>query len=231
MRLVCFIVVGLVGMALMPVSLMAKESLKLSLGQYRVSAQGSSYWFTPVSVNYGWSCYKLRASVPFIKRDEGASGLGNASLKISYLSSWQFKRQKLYVDYHLKQKLATSDSSVTLAVKDTGASVEVSAFLLGGVGFVELGHWWREANPGNLDYSRENSFHYALGGVYPIKKSWVAGLVLDHKPTALGNLDRAASALLQYKISTNQKVTATVGKGLTNSSPDWISGLVWKVTL
>jgi len=232
--------------------LQAKESVKMSLGQYRIADSSGSYWYTPVSATYKNSQYKARLSVPYISDYQGQSGLGNATVKLSYLSQWN----SLYIDFHIKQKIDTADSDLTLPVKDRAASVEVSGYVLGGVAFIELGHWWRENYtvsqtavnqetgaqsiiPEKQDrlvqrdgqttqtVERENSFYYVLGAVYPIKKGWIAGFVLDYKPTALGGLDRAASTLLQYKINSKQKLSVTLGKGLSSSSPDWISGLNW----
>jgi hypothetical protein len=221
--------------------LQAKESIKMSLGQYRIADSSGSYWYTPVSATYKNSSYKARLSVPYISDYQSRSGLGNATIKLSYLSQWN----SLYIDFHAKQKLDTADSDLTLPVKDRAASVEISGYMFGGVGFIELGHWWRkdyhttfqEEDPrveGKTNQyisttERENSFYYVLGAVYPVKKGWITGLVMDYKPTSLGNLDRAVSGLLQYKVSAKQKISATLGKGLSDSSPDWISGLNWSV--
>ena len=229
----------LVGIWMLSMPLQAKESFKLSLGQYRIADSGGSYWYTPVGLYYSTRTYKAKLSLPYISGFNGRDGMGNASVKFSYLNQWK----KLYLDLHLKQKLATANSDLTLPVKDTGASIELSGYLLGGVAFMELGYWWREDyqyDSGQQDDSsdtqeslvrqREDSFYYVLGGVYPIKKGWVGGLLLDYKPTALGNLDRTASVLLQHKLSARHKVTATLGKGLSETSLDWVSGLVWKIT-
>ncbi len=230
-------------MWLLSMPLQAKESLKFSLGQYRIADSAGSYWYTPVGLYYSSGTYKAKLSLPYISGFNGRDGMGNASVKFSYLSQWK----KLYLDFHLKQKLATADSNLTLPVKDTGASIELSGYLWGGVAFMELGHWWREnyqydsdnqdgngetENQDQVDLvrQREDSFYYVLGGVYPIKKGWVSGLLLDYKPTALGNLDRTVSVLLQYKLNARHKITATLGKGLSDTSPDWVSGLVWKIT-
>lgn len=224
------ICIGLALVWLLVSPVQAKETVKMSLGQYRIADSSGSYWYTPVSATYKSKQYKARLSVPYISDYQGQSGLGNATVKLSYLSQWQ----SLYIDFHAKQKIDTAESNLTLPVKDRAASIELSGYALGGVAFLELGHWWREnhvasqgAGAQQINVERENSFYYVLGGVYPIKKGWIAGLVLDYKPTALGRLDRAASTLLQYKINSKQKVSATLGKGLSSSSPDWISGLNW----
>ena len=237
LRLVTF----LLSICLLSMPLQAKESLKLSLGQYRIADSAGSYWYTPVSLYYSSGTYKAKLSLPYISGFNGRDGMGNASVKFSYLNQWK----KLYLDFHIKQKLATADSNLTLPVKDTGASIELSGYLLGGVAFIELGHWWREnyqydneqkvdnsvnKGPVALVRQREDSFYYVLGGIYPIKKDWVSGLLLDYKPTALGNLDRMVSVLLQRKLSARHKITAILGKGLSETSPDWVSGLVWKIT-
>ena len=216
----------------------AKETIKMSLGQYRIADSLGSYWYTPVSASYKNKQYKARLSLPYISDYQGRSGLGNMTAKFTYLTQWK----SLYIDIHAKQKWDTAKSSLTLPVKDRAASVEVSGYAFGGVAFIELGHWWRknyatdqesdeEESEGEKAQvsERENSFYYVLGAVYPIKKGWISGLVLDYKPTALGKLDRMVSALLQYKISVKQKVSGTVGKGLSSSSPDWITGLNWSV--
>ena len=221
---------GLALMWLLMAPVQAKESVKISLGQYRIADSSGSYWFTPVSATYKNKQYKARVSVPYISDYQGQSGLGNASIKLSYLSQWK----SLYIDLHVKQKWDTANSNLTLPVKDRAASIEVSGYMLGGVAFLELGHWWREnhvlsqsTDNQNTSIERENSFYYVLGAVYPVKKGWIAGVVLDYKPTALGNLDRAVSSLIQYKISAKQKVSGTLGRGLSSSSPNWITGLNW----
>lgn len=236
LRVIC---TGLVLIWLLVAPVQAKETIKMALGQYRIADSSGCYWYTPISATYKNDHYKARLSVPYISDYHGRSGLGNATIKLSYLSQWQ----SLYIDFHAKQKIDTAQSNLTLPVKDKAASIEVSGYVLGGVAFLELGHWWREnyeasqqsdtqdTDNQNTKIDRENSFYYVLGAVYPVKKGWIAGFILDYKPTALGKLDQAASTLLQYKINSKQKLSATLGKGLSSSSPDWISGLSWSVKL
>jgi len=217
---------GLIGVCLLALPVQAAQALKLSLGQYRVVANERSYWYTPVSAHLANGSYKAKLTLPFVKPDAGPSGIGNGVLKFTYQDQWS----DLYLDFHLKRKLANANSKVTLPVNDTSLSMEVSGILWGGVGFVELGYWWRK----RTQYNRVDSFHYSVGGVMSLRKlgfdkGWIAGLVVDHKPTSLGNLDRVASALLQRKINARHKLTASVGKGISRHSPDWISGLLWQV--
>jgi len=219
-------VLGLIWICLLALPVQAGQAIKLSLGQYRVVANERSYWYTPVSAHLASGSYKAKLTLPFVKPDAGPSGIGNGVLKLSYQDQWS----DLYLDFHLKRKLANANSRVTLPVNDTSLSMEVSGFLWGGVGFVELGYWWRK----RTQYNRVNSFHYSVGGVMSLRKlgfdkGWIAGLVVDHKPTSLGNLDRVASGLLQRKINARHKLTASVGKGISRHSPDWISGLLWQV--
>ncbi len=211
--------------ALLSSHVWAKDVAKLSLGQYRVVAPANHYWYTTVSGYYAASNYKIKLTQPFIKHDDGRKGVGNATLKLSLLNQWQ----KVYVDVHLKRKLANAKSGVTLPVNDTSLSLEASGFLWGGIGFIELGYWWRQ----KTKFERTNSVYYSLGGVSSLNrwgfdKAWVAGLVVDHKPTSQGKLDRVASLLLQRKLSPNHKVTVTVGKGVSDESPNWITGLMWQ---
>ncbi len=203
---------------------------KLSLGQYRVVAADNSYWYTPVSAYYATSAYKAKLTLPFVNRDNADSGVGNGVLKLSKLNKWQ----GYYVDVHLKQKLNNANDKVTLPVADTSLSLEVSGFVLGGLGFIELGHWWRDSANQSVQFKRENSFYYSLGGIvsltkFGFSKGWIGGLVVDHKPTSLGALDRVASALLQRKLNARHKITASIGKGISHSSPDWISGFMWQI--
>ncbi len=203
--------------------------VKLSMGQYRVVAADNSYWYTPLSAYYSVSGYKAKITLPLVSLDNGPSGVGNGVLKLSKLNQWQ----GLYVDVHLKKKLNNANENVTLAVADTSLSLEVSGFVLGGLGFVELGHWWRDKVGQS---QRENSFYYSLGGVMSLKKigfskGWIGGVVVDHKPTSLGDLDRVGSVLLQRKLSARHKITGSIGKGISHNSPDWISGLMWQVKL
>ena len=223
MRLAVF---GLMGIWLLAMPVQAAQSMKLSLGQYRVVAEQQSYWYTPISAHVAGGRYKAKLTLPFVKPDAGPNGLGNAVLKLTYQDQWS----DLYVDVHLKRKLANANSKVTLPVNDTSLSVEFSRFILGGVGFVELGYWWRKRTYLN----RVDSLHYSIGGVLSLSKlgfnkGWIAGLVVDHKPTSLGNLDRVASGLLQRKINARHKITASLGKGISRHSPHWISGLLWQV--
>jgi hypothetical protein len=212
-------------MTLLSLPVWAKEAVKLSLGQYRVVAPSNNYWYTTVSGYYATNDYKVKLTQPLVRHDNGGEGAGNATLKLSLLNQWQ----KMYVDLHLKQKLANARASVTLPVNDTSLSIEASGFLWGGIGFIELGYWWRQ----KTKFERTNSLYYSMGGVSSLKrlgfdKAWVAGLVMDHKPTSQGKLDRVVSLLLQRKLSPSYKVTATVGKGISEQSPDWITGLMWQ---
>ena len=223
MRLAVF---TLIGIYLLAMPGQAVQALKLSLGQYRVVADERSYWFTSVAAQGGYGHYKAKLTLPYLQADGGSQGLGNGVLKLSYEHSWS----NVYLDFHLQRKLASARSRVTLPVNDTSLSVEMSGFLWGGVGFVEMGYWWRE----RTEFKRLNSVYYSVGGVMGLtglgfNRGWLVGCVADHKPSSLGKLDRVVSALVQRKLNARHKLTASVGRGISRHSPHWISGLVWQL--
>jgi hypothetical protein len=198
-----------------------KESIKLSIGQYRILDDADSYNFTSVSAKYSTSHYRARLTLPYISEYLGESGLGNASIKLSYLTQWQ----KTFIDFNYRQKLATADERLTVPVRDTGMSIELSRYISGGIGFFELGYTWRNEVQSS-ESTRNDSLYYALGGLLPLSDDLLVGLTLDHKPTALGRLDRSAGLITQYKVSHRSRLGFNVTKGLTTTSPDWLVGLV-----
>lgn len=200
----------------------AQQNIKLSVAQYRIADDSQSYNYTPVSIKYSTNQYQARVMLPYIRGYKTRSGLGNASIKLSYLTQWK----KTFIDFNYKQKLATADDRLTVPVRDNGVSIELSRYLLGGIGFIELGHTWRNNAHSRLA-ERNDSFYYALGGMYPIKKGLSLGLLIDHKPTALGQLDRSLTTLGQYKLNSHQRLGFSISKGLTATSPKWLVGLVW----
>jgi len=217
-RFLCILISS--GCLILPVQ--AKESIKLSAGQYRVFDGEDSHGFTPIGIKYSNESYKARVVLPYIEGYRGQSGIGNVVIKLTYLTQWK----NLFIDVNLRQKLATADEKLTLPVSDRGGSIELSHYLYSGIFFAELGHIWRSSAPSNQS-SREDSFYYALGGMYPLQKKLYSGLVFDHRITALGRLDHIATGFLQYKWSADTRIGASLGKGLKEISPDWIAGLTW----
>jgi hypothetical protein len=200
----------------------AKESIKLSVGQYRIFDGDDSHGFTPIGIKYSTDSYKARIVLPYIEDYRGQSGIGNAVIKLTYLTQWK----SVYIDVNLRQKLATADEKLTLPVSDRGGSIELSHYLYGGIVFAELGHIWRSSAPSSYQ-ERDDSFYYSLGGMYLLQKKLYSGLVFDHRITALGRLDHIATGFLQYKWSADTRIGASLGKGLKEISPDWIAGLTW----
>lgn len=200
----------------------AKESLKLSAGQYRIFDGEDSHSFTPIGIKYSTDNYKARIVLPYIEGYRGESGLGNVVLKLSYLTQWQ----SVFIDFNFRQKLATADEELTLPVSDRGGSIELSHYFYGSIVFAELGHIWRSNTPSTYR-NRDDSFYYALGGMYPLQKKLYTGLVFDHRITALGRLDHIVTTFVQYKWSADTRIGASLGKGLKEISPDWIAGLTW----
>lgn len=194
---------------------------KWTLGYFRVSdEQGRSYWYSNLSAQYRVQSFKLKASLPHIQRENGDSGIGNGLLKLSWMNQWQ----QVFVDFHLRQRLATAAKRVTLPVHDQGLSLELSGRIGRGIWFTEVGYWWRE----KTRFDRKNTGSLALGGIIALSRSWIIGSVIDHKPSALGQIDQTFSALTQYRWTQRQKTMLYVGKGLTADSPDWITGLQWQ---
>lgn len=206
-----------------------KESLKLSVGQYRILDGNDSYGFTPIAIKYSTESYQARLSLPYINGFKGQSGVGNASLKLSYLSQWH----DTYIDLNLRQKLGTADDRLTVPVSDTGMSIVLSRYILKGVGFVEVGHTWRHTEFSNLSNSakRSDSVYYALGAMYPVRKDVSTGIILDHKPSALGQLDQSATLVFQYKLNKEHRFTMSLAKGLATTSSNYTAGLVWSYKL
>ena len=178
------------GCLILPVQ--AKESIKISAGQYRIFDEEDSHRFTPIGLKYSTDSYKARIVLPFIEGYRGESGLGNVVIELSYLTQWK----SLFVDLNVRQKLATADEKLTLPVSDRGGSIELSHYLYGGIVFAELGHIWRSTAPSTYK-NRDDSYYYALGGMYPLQKTLYSGLVFDHRITALGRLDHIVTTFVQ----------------------------------
>ncbi len=212
----------LISSGCLALSAQAKESIKLSVAQYRIFDGEDSYNFSPISIKYSTNRYKAKLVLPYIQGFKGQSGIGNAVVKLSYLTQWQ----NIFVDFHIRQKLATADEKLTLPVSDRGASVELSRYLYSGIVFAELGHIWR-SNASASYKERDASYYYALGGMYPLQKKLYSGLVFDHRVTALGRLDNMATGFMQYKLNATTHIGASLGKGLKKISPNWIAGLTW----
>ena len=208
------------GCLILPVQ--AKESIKLSAGQYRIFDGEDSHGLTSIGLKYSTASYKARIVLPYIEGYRGESGIGNMVIKLSYLTQWK----SVFIDFNVRQKLATADEKLTLPVSDRGGSIELSHYLYGGIVFAELGHIWRSSAP-STGSDRDDSFYYALGGMYPLQKKLYSGLVFDHRITALGRLDHIVTSFVQYKWSADTRIGASLGKGLKEISPDWIAGLTW----
>ena len=208
------------GCLILPVH--AKDSFKLSAGQYRIFDGAGSHSFTPIGIKYSTGHYRAKIVLPYIEGYLGESGLGNIAIKLSYLTQWK----SVFIDLNVRQKLATADEKLTLPVSDRGGSIELSHYLYQGIVFAELGHTWRSSAPSTYK-ERDDGFYYALGGMYPLQKTLYSGVVFDHKVTALGGLDRIVTGFVQYKWSTDVRVGASLGKGLKQISPNWITGLTW----
>lgn len=200
----------------------AQESIKFSIGQYRIFDDEDSYSFTPISIKYSTHRYQARLTLPYINDYQGQSGLGNVSVKLSYLSQWK----KTFIDLNLRQKLATANDRLTVPVRDSGVSISLSRYIASGVGLIELGHTWGNKAQSNQS-ERKDSFYYSIGGIYPVKPNISMGLILDHKPTALGKLDRTMTLITQHKMTKKNRIGINIAKGLTSTSPNWLVGGVW----
>lgn len=195
---------------------------KLSVGQYRILDGKDSYGYSSMSFKRSSQLYRAKLNLPYISGYRGHEGLANASIKLSYLSTWE----KTFVDLNYRQKLATANKELTVPVRDAGFSIGLSRYLFGGVGFAELGYTWR--NTAQAKHSkRKNSFYYSLGGLYSVLPKLSAGLVVDHKPTALGRNDRSITMFTQSKLTKNQRLTLSMAAGLSSASPESILGLAW----
>jgi len=200
----------------------AQQGLKLSVGEYRIFDDADSYGFTSVSSKYSGQGYQASLNLPYISGYRGKSGLGNIAVKLAYLTQWR----KTYIDLNYRQKLATADDQLTVPAWDTGMSIELARYIAGGIGFMELGYSWRNKAQSSQS-ERKNSLFYAVGGIYPLMKQLSVGMILDHKPTALGKLNRNVTAIAQYKLNQKHRIGVNGSKGLTRTSPNWVLGLVW----
>lgn len=203
-------------------ALKSKDSIKLGLGQYRIFDAADSHSFTPISIQYSARSYKTKLLLPYINGYRGESGLGNAVIKLSYLTRWN----NIFIDLHLRQKFATANEKLTLPVNDRGGSIGLSRYISKGIIFAELGHVWRSSETAS-NKDRDDSFYYTLGGIYSLQKGMSSGIVFDHRITALGRLDHIVTGFVQYKWDANTRLGGSLGKGLKEISPDWIAGLSW----
>ncbi len=203
----------------------AQQGLKLSVAEYRILDDADSYGLTSVSAKYSSLSYQASVNLPYIRGYRGKWGMGNVSVKLAYLTQWR----KTFIDLNYRQKLATADDQLTVPAWDTGMSIEFARYIAGGIGFMELGYNWRHKAQSSQS-ERKNSLFYAVGGIYPLMKQLSVGMILDHKPTALGQLNRNITALAQYKMNHKYRLGVNGSKGLTRTSPNWVLGLVWSQT-
>lgn len=195
---------------------------QLSVSQYRILNGTDSYGYTSVSRKYSTNSYRAKLNLPYISGYRGNSGLGNASIQFTYLSQWQ----NTFIDFNYRQKLATAEKRLTVPARDTSTSIELSRYFLNGIVFAELGYTWRNVAQANLA-KRKDGFYYSLGGIYPLIPKINIGILLDHKPTALGRLDQSATVIAQYKMNQKQRFSMSFAAGLTSASPDYLLGLAW----
>ena len=208
----------------LPANAKSSTTLGLSAGQYRIQDNyQSSYWMQHISAYVKYKRVKAKVSVPYLQQENGEQGIGNGLLKVSWLNQWQGN----YVDAHLRQRLATANEDITLPVHDQSVSLEMSRILGRIIGFIELGHWWRE----KTKYEREDTFFSSVGAIHVVTKKWVLGGVMDHRPTAYGEIDRTATFIAQHRLTGQHKLTFSVGKGLESDSPDWTAGVQWQYKL
>lgn len=192
------------------------DSTTVNLGHFYVDAPQQNYQFTSVSGKYKTKNWSGKISVPYIQKAQGANGIGNTQLKLTR----QWRSQNYLVRTHIKQKLNTANRHVATRVNDSAIAFEINRGFSWGVGFVESGYWWRE----NKTYSRENTW-YGSAGIISSIKPYTVGLLVDHKPTALGETDSVASLLLKRSIASGYSITALLGAGLNTDSPNTIIGI------
>ena len=190
----------------------------ISLGHYFVDAPSENYQFTSVSMSYKHTSFKAKLVVPFIQREEFSNGLGNPLLKFS--NNWRFDRGAKQLTLIYKQKLALADDDTTTAVSDAAVGFEYSQSFKWGIAFVESGHWWRDS----VSYTRKNSVYGTIGIIKPFKQ-YVFAMLIDNKPTALGNEDSMASVFVRKKLTSRLSTSFLYGKGLNDNSPNHALGL------
>lgn len=190
----------------------------ISLGHFIVDTPSEDYQFTSLSMRYQYARFKAKLMVPFIQHEGFSNGLGNPVLKFS--NDWHFDGKEKQLTLIYKQKLALADNNTTTAVSDSALGLEYSHVFSWGIPFFEMGHWWRES----VSYNRKNSIYGTLGFIKPIKR-YVLAVIVDNKPTALGDEDSMASIFVRKKITSTQAVSFLYGTGLNNSSPNHTLGL------
>lgn len=199
---------------LIPFCVMAKSNI--SMGHYYIDDDSQSYQFTSLSIKKKESSWAAKISLPYVQTQKGEAGLGNIIFKAS--QKWRYER--LLFRAHVKHKIATAQKEIVTPVNDTALAIEVNHQFSWGVGFIESGYWWRQAK----SYKRKDTA-YASAGIIKGFKPYAAGLIVDHKPTALGEQDSMVSILIKRTILKKYAVTALIGKGLTNDSPNTMVGL------
>lgn len=206
---------------LLSISSACQAHFNLSIGHFWVEGPHQDYQVSSVSGKLHYSSWTAKLTLPFIQKTpshsygSAQSGLGNGLLKVS--RTWKWKETAIRL--HGKQKLATSDNHVVAAVNDQSLSVEWNRLIGYGIGFVEVGHWWRE----NTTYRRDNTWYGAVGYLKPLKP-YTLGFIVDHKPTALGEEDSVASAILKLPVKNTLFASILIGTGLNESSPQFMLG-------
>lgn len=219
---------SLIGLIFINLILMAQKGVaaeKLSLSQFRVLDGDSSYFYSAMSFKHTNKDFRLKLSLPYISGYLDQSGLGNAAIKLSYLSQWQDN----YIDFNFRQKLATADKGLTRPAWDQSLSFQLSRYWFNSAVFAELGHTWRKA--ARQGYQDKQSTFYTVGLLYPLSKSISLGGTFDNKPTALGNQEQGFTLYSQFKLSSKQKLATSLTKGLSPVSPDYYLGLSWSVKI
>jgi hypothetical protein len=202
-------------------SIVCQAQLNLSIGHFWVDGPNQDYQITSISGKLKNASWAAKLTLPFIQKapsnsnEVTQSGLGNGLLKVS--KQWKWKKTALRM--HGKQKFATSDEKVVAAVKDRSFSIELNRVVGYGIGFVELGHWWRE----NKEYKRNDTWYGAVGYLKPLKP-YSMGFIVDHKPTALGEEDSVLSVILKRPLRNALSASILIGTGLNESSPNFMLG-------
>jgi hypothetical protein len=186
--------------------------------------------YVPVTLAYGLPRVDLRLTVPYLEVKSGPdvteSGLGDVIGAITVYDVFRSNDGTLMLDFTGKVKLGTADETAGLGSGETDYSLQADVYkALGRSGFsTGLGY---KARGDTAYYDLENAWFGYVGGVHAFSARTVAELYFDYRQPSVADNDavRELSAAFTRRTSGPWSVRFYVIKGLSDTSPDWGTGL------
>jgi len=156
------------------------------------------------------------------------SGLGDVGASLTLYDVYAAPTRGLFVDLTGRVKLGTADEAKGLGTGETDYALEFSAYKRLGraLGVATLGYELNGDPPG-LDL--QDVWYGSLGGSVPWTERTRAGVFLDFSQSLLPGRDEPLelSFHLRRELDSKRRLSAFILTGLSDSSPDWGTGLAF----